>query len=182
MTDAGSSAPAGLPGGAGAGHWVLDPAGSSVAISHKTMWGLTTVRGSFTELTGEGEVGADGSVSGTFQVGASSVDTKNAKRDKHLRSADFFSADKHPYIVFTARQAGPDQAGGLTVGGDLEVAGTTLPLSFTAKVSEASADSATLTAEVAVDRSGYGMTWNQMGMVKGPATVSVTAHFTREAA
>jgi polyisoprenoid-binding protein YceI len=182
MTDANSGAPSGLPGGAGAGHWVLDPAKSSADISHKTMWGLVTVRGSFSELSGEGEVGADGSVTGALKVGASSVNTKNSKRDKHLRSAEFFDADAHPHITFTAKDARLDDSGNLAVSGDLEAAGTSRPLSLTAKVSEASADSATLTASVDVDRTEYGMTWNQLGMVKGPATVSVTARFTRQPA
>jgi polyisoprenoid-binding protein YceI len=183
MTDADSSAPAGLPGGAGAGHWVLDPQKSSVGVSQKHMWGLITVRVSFSELAGEGDVSADGSVTGTLRVGAASADTKNSKRDKHLRSADFFHAGTHPHITFTAKDARLDDKGGLAVSGDLEAAGTSRPLSLTANVSEASQDSATLTATVNVDRLDYGMTWNRMGMmVKAPATVSVTAHFTRQLA
>jgi polyisoprenoid-binding protein YceI len=182
MTDAANGATAGLPGGASAGHWVLDPQKSSVGVSHKTIWGLMTVRGSFSDLHGEGDVAADGAVSGTFEVGAGSVDTKNSKRDIHLRSADFFNADAHPRITFAVKDARVDQAGGLAVSGDLEVAGQSRPLSLTAKVSEASADSATLTADLDVDRSDFGMTWNQMGMIKGPATVSIKARFTRQPA
>jgi polyisoprenoid-binding protein YceI len=183
MTDADSSAPAGLPGGAGTGHWVLDPQKSSVGVSQKHMWGLITVRVSFSDLAGEGDVSADGSVTGTLRVGAASVDTKNSRRDKHLRSADFFHADAHPHITFTAKDARLDGKGALAVSGDLEAAGTSRPLSLTANVSEASQDSATLTATVNVDRLDYGMTWNRMGMmVNAPATVSVTAHFTRQPA
>jgi polyisoprenoid-binding protein YceI len=183
MTDAGSSASTGLPGGAGPGHWVLDPHKSSVKVSQKHMWGLITVRASFSELAGDGDVSADGSVTGTLRVGAASVDTKNSKRDKHLRSADFFHADAHPHITFTAKNAKLDDNGDLAVSGDLEAAGTSRPLSLTANVSEASQDSATLTTTVNVDRLNYGMTWNSMGMmVKAPATVSVTAHFTRQPA
>jgi polyisoprenoid-binding protein YceI len=183
MTDADSSASAGLPGGAGTGHWVLDPQHSSVGVSQKHMWGLITVRASFSELAGEGDVNADGSVTGTLRVGAASVDTKNSKRDKHLRSGDFFHADAHPHITFTAKDGRLDDNGSLTVSGDLEAAGTSRPLSLTAKISEASQDFATLTATVNVDRLDYGMTWNSMGMmVKAPAMVSVTARFTRQAA
>lgn len=182
MTDAASGTPSGLPGGAGAGHWVLDPAKSSAEISQKHFWGLVTVRGSFLELTGEGDVGADGSVTGTIRIGAASVSTKNARRDKHLRSADFFDADAHPYITFTARDAKLDDAGNLLVSGDLEAGGTSRPLSLTAQVSQASADSATLTASADVDKLDHGMTWSPMGMVKGPATATVTARFTRQPA
>lgn len=180
MTDPVSGVPSELPGGAGAGHWVLDPAKSSVAISHKHFWGLITVRGTFSELTGEGDVGADGSVTGTLKVGAASVDTKNKQRDKHLRSADFFDAEAHPHIAFTVKSAKLGNAGELAVSGDLEAAGKARPLSLTAQVSEASQDSATLMASADVDQVNHGMTWNRIGMVKGPATVSVTAHFTRQ--
>jgi polyisoprenoid-binding protein YceI len=109
-----------------------------------------------------------------------SVDTGNAQRDKHLRSADFFKADEHPTMVFTAREAKPDPSGGLTVSGELEAAGISRPLSFTAKITEAGPQAATLTAEVPVDRAGYGMTWNRLGMVTGPATAAVVARFTRQ--
>ena len=110
------------------------------------------MRGSFAELTGEGDVGTDGSVSGVLRVGASSVNTKNKKRDEHLRYADFFDAGAHPHITFTAKDARLDESGNLAVSGDLEAAGTSRPLSLTAKVSETSADSATLTGSVNVDR------------------------------
>lgn len=182
MTDPISGAPSGLPGGAGAGRWVLDPQKSSVGISHKHFWGLMTIRGTFSDLSGEGEVGADGSVTGKFQVGAASVDTKNKQRDKHLRSADFFHAEAHPHISFTVKDAKVGTAGELAVSGELEAGGTARPLSLTAKVSEASPDSATLTATADVNQADHGMTWNRMGIIKGPATVSVTARFTRQPA
>jgi polyisoprenoid-binding protein YceI len=180
MTEANSGVPAGLPGGAGAGHWVLDPQKSSVGFSHKHFWGLMTVRGSFSELAGEGDVGTDGAISGTLKVGAASVNTKNSQRDRHLRSADFFSADAHPHITFTAREARIDPAGNLAVSGELEAAGVARPLVVAAQVSEASPDSATLTANVDVDQVAHGMTWNRMGVIKGPATISVNARFTRQ--
>jgi len=180
MTDAVSGTQPALPGGASTGHWVLDPAQSSVGFRHKTMWGLVTVRGHFSELAGEGDVGPDGSIFGRIEIGAASVDTKNAKRDKHLRSADFFNADAHPKLTFTATSAVVNAAGELAVSGNLTAAGTPRPRSLTATVSDATADSATLTAEVDIDRAEFGMAWNQAGMLKGPATVSVAAHFARQ--
>lgn len=163
---------------AGASTWVLDPARSSVSLRHKTMWGLVTVRGTFSEVSGVGEILPDGSAQGRLEIGAASLETKNAKRDKHLKSADFFSADAHPRIVAQLRHA--TRAGDtVAIDGDLTVAGKTHPLSFTATVAEATPDAVTLRAEVQVDRASYGMTWNQLGMVKGPATVSVVASFAR---
>jgi polyisoprenoid-binding protein YceI len=183
MTDMADDSPAALlSGGKAAGHWVLDPAGSSVRISHKHTWGLLTVRGGFSELSGEGDVAQDGSVSGKIEIGAASIDTKNSRRDTHLRSADFFKADEHRSIVFTAREAKLDASGDLTVSGELEAAGVSRPLPVTAKVTQASPDSATISAEADVDRAGHGMTWNMLGVIRGVAHVSVVARFTKQPA
>lgn len=181
MTDT-SEGPAALLRGAAVGHWVLDPQQSTVSIGHKTLWGLQTVRGSFSELSGEGDVAADGSVTGQLVIGAASLNTRNSKRDTHLRSKDFFKADEHPTMVFTAREAKLDSAGNLAVTGELEAAGISQPLSFTAAITQASAEAATLTAEAEVDRASYDMTWNQLGMLTGHTKVSVVARFTKQQA
>ncbi len=51
------------------GHWVLDPAHSTVAFSHKTMWGLVNVKGSAGGVTGEVDLGGDGSLGGQIAFG-----------------------------------------------------------------------------------------------------------------
>jgi polyisoprenoid-binding protein YceI len=167
---------------AGPGSLQLDPAGSTVSISHKTIWGLVTVRGSFTKLSGSAEILADGSARGRIEVEAASVDTKNAKRDKHLRSADFFNADKHPQIVVDVAQAAAQGNDGVTTTGTLTVAGQTRPLTLTAKITEATDQAITLRADAEIDRADFGMDWNQLGMVKGTAHVSVVARYVRTAA
>jgi polyisoprenoid-binding protein YceI len=166
---------------AGPSTWSLDAPHSSVALRHKTIWGLVTVRGTFSDLTGSAEILPDGSARGRLDIGAASLNTKNAKRDKHLQSADFFNAQAHPRIVVDVRRA--TRAGGtVTVSGELTVAGITRPLDFTATVVEASADAVTLRAEVEVDRASFGMTWNMMGSLRGLATLSVVTRFTRSGA
>src|SRR5215469_15656077 len=80
-----------------AGSWTPDPARSAVGLRSKSMWGLAPVKGTFREVAGTGAVAPDGQVSGTVTVSAASVDTKIAKRDAHLRSADFFDAGNHPH-------------------------------------------------------------------------------------
>ncbi len=162
----------------GPASWQLDPAGSSVAIRAKSIWGLVTVRGSFTGIRGTGEIHADGSASGRIEIDAASIDTKNAKRDTHLRSRDFFNADAHPQIV---AEIGPvtrldDERA--AVAGSLTINGITGPVQLTAKITEATDQAVTLLAETEFDRADFGMTWNQLGMVKGNAAVSVVARFT----
>lgn len=174
----------------GPSRWTLDPAHSSVTLRHKSMWGLVTVRGAFGDLAGQAEIGADGSARGRLEIGAASLDTGNAKRDKHLRSADFFNAGAHPHIVAVLQQAdlagGTDLAGSMgrtgdpvTVTGQLTVAGITRPLTFSATLAEVTESAVTVRAEAEVDRGQFDMTWNQLGMLRGPATVSVLARFTR---
>ena len=160
------------------GLWQLDPTASTVAVRHKTFWGLVTVKGAFAGVGGRGEVAADGTASGTLSIDATSLDTKNKKRDDHLRSADFFDADNHPEITFavrSARHTGDD----VQVDGQLTVRGISRLQKATAKLVSADADGLTLEAEFQVVREEFGITFNQMGMMGGPTTVTATLRFTR---
>ncbi|WP_051967296.1 YceI family protein [Kitasatospora mediocidica] len=164
------------------GQWVLDPAESTVLFRHSAMWGLVAVRGEFGVISGHGELSADGSAHGRLVIDAASLDTGNAKRDTHLRSADFFDVQAHPQLVFDARSVTATTADSATVDGTLTVRGTTKAMSFTAHAAEAGADVVTLTAELKVDRADFGLIWNKVGMIKGPATITVDARFTRQGA
>ncbi|MET7684015.1 YceI family protein [Streptomyces sp. NPDC005423] len=161
------------------GVWQLDRAASTVGIRHKTMWGLVTVKGVFGAVRGQGEVRPDGSAIGTLTLDAASLDTKNPKRDKHLRSADLFDADRFPEITFVLRGAEPRDDSTVDVVGQLTVHGISRPHSFTARLSDASAEALTLDAEFTVDRSQFGMGWNQLGMLAGLTTVTTTLRFVR---
>ena len=164
---------------AGPSTWTLDPSRSSAALRSKSMWGLVTVRGAFSELAGNAEILPGGAARGRLEIGAASLNTKNARRDRHLASADFFNAAEHPSIV--ADLASATRTGDrVAIQGTLTVAGETRPLSFNATLAEVTPSAFTLRAEgVVVDRAEFGLTWNQMGMVAGPATVDVVARFTR---
>ncbi|GAB2868089.1 YceI family protein [Streptomyces deserti] len=164
------------------GLWQLDTSASTVAVRHRTMWGLVTVKGTFAAVSGRGEVRPDGSAVGTLTLDVASLDTGSAKRDKHLRSADFFDADRHPEITFAARSAELRDGDQVHVVGQLTVRGISRPLSCTARLTEASADGLTLDAEFSVDRAQFGMGWNQLGMIRGLTTVTTTLRFTRATA
>jgi polyisoprenoid-binding protein YceI len=161
------------------GQWQLDRTASTVAIAHRTMWGMVTVKGTFASVGGEGEVRADGTAAGTVTLDVASLDTKHGKRDKHLRSADFFDADQHPTITFAVRgaEARPDDT--VEVAGQLTVRGISRPQSLTARVTGSGPDAVTLTGEFTVDREQFGMGWNQMGMIRGLTTVTASLRFTR---
>ena len=70
-----------------AGNWTLNPSKSTIGQRSRSVWGLAPVKGAFREVTGKGAVSPAGEVTGTITVGSASVDTKNSKRDAHLRSS-----------------------------------------------------------------------------------------------
>jgi polyisoprenoid-binding protein YceI len=167
-----------LADGSLAGTWTLDPARSTVALKSKSIWGMVPVKGTFTQVEGAGVVSEAGDVSGQVTVAAGSLDTKNARRDKHLRSKDFFLAEEYPSITFAVAKVTP-AGDGLTVEGTLTVRDRTNPVTFNA-VAVPDADGAVaVDATVEVDRSQYGLTWNKLGMSSVHNTITIHAVFTR---
>jgi len=163
---------------ASAGTWSLDAARSTVGLRSKSVWGLVSVKGTFQQVSGSATISGAGEVSGTITVAAASVDTKNKKRDTHLRSADFFESEKYPDITVQVNRITPD-GDGVSVAGTLTVRDQTRPVSFPATVSAASGSEVQLDAELQVDRSDYGLTWNQLGMSSTHNTLTVHAVFTK---
>jgi polyisoprenoid-binding protein YceI len=162
--------------GALAGDWVLDPRKSSIRLKTKIM-GLVPVNGVFHEVSGNGTVSPDGEASGTLTVAAASIDTKNTRRDTHLRSADFFDSGNHPNIPFTAASIRPSSRGA-AVTGTLTVRGRTRPVSFDAAASVHGGE-VWLDAEVHINRADFGLTWNLMGMTSMNNALTIHAVFTR---
>jgi polyisoprenoid-binding protein YceI len=146
-----------LAGATLAGTWVLDPRRSSIRLK-TTALGLFRVNGVFGEASGQGTVSADGTVSGALSVAAASIDTRNAKRDTHLRSADIFDSDHHPYITFTVDGIWPSGQG-ITAAGTLTVRGRSRPLSFDAVATVPDNGEIWLDAEARIDRTSFGLTW-----------------------
>jgi polyisoprenoid-binding protein YceI len=167
-----------LADGSLAGVWTLDPSRSTAALRSKSIWGLVPVKGSFGQLSGEGAVSETGEVSGEIRVGSASIDTKVKKRDAHLRSADFFDSDTYPHIIFKAQRL-TLTGEGATVTGTLQVRDRTLPLTLPVAVSLSGDEAVQLDAEVGIDRSDFGLTWDRMGAVSMKNTITFRAVFTR---
>lgn len=165
-----------LAGGTLAGEWVLDPSRSSIRLKTRSL-GLP-VNGVFGEVSGHGTVSADGDLSGTLAVAAASINTRNSKRDEHLRSADIFDAGKYPHITFTADGIRPS-ARGVAVTGALTVHGRTRPLSFDAAASVPGDGEVWLDAEIPVNRSDFGLAWKLHGLASMTSTLIVHAVFAR---
>jgi polyisoprenoid-binding protein YceI len=161
-----------------AGDWALDPRRSSVGLRTRVL-GLIPVHGVFREVTGEGAVYPDGGISGTVAVAAASIDTKNARRDTHLRSADFFDTGNKPDITFSA-EAVRLTAEGVAFTGTLTVRDQTRPLSFVAATSVQGDGEIRIDADVHINRADFGLTWNPMGMVSMHSVIAVHAVFVRQ--
>ncbi len=111
-----------------AGTWAIDPTHSEVAFSVRHMM-VGRVRGRFTSFSGEIVATEDGSATVSASVDVTSVDTQNAQRDEHIRSADFFDATTHPQLTF--RSTGLRAHGGQTyVDGELSLHGVTRPVTL----------------------------------------------------
>jgi polyisoprenoid-binding protein YceI len=138
-----------------------------------------TVHGTFERMAGEASVGPDGNVTARISFDASSLNTKNKQRDKHLRSADFFHAAKHPHVTLAVTSARPAGPAALECQGTLVAAGQARPVTFTARIEQVTPQAAVLTADLVVDRATFGMTWSPLHMSSMTARGTVTARFTR---
>ncbi|HEY4465869.1 MAG TPA: YceI family protein [Streptosporangiaceae bacterium] len=182
MTTSAGQAPEGLrarlENGSLAGDWALDAARSTATLRSKSIWGLVTVNGVFSRIEGGGAVSPAGEVTGRIALPTDALDTKNKKRDTHLRSGDFFLTEKYPAITFALDKLAPADDG-VTVSGTLTVREASRPISFPATVTLTGDNEVTLDATVHIDRSEFGLSFNQMGMMSMKNTVTMHAVFTK---
>jgi polyisoprenoid-binding protein YceI len=106
--------------------YAVDPAHSTVEFIVRHLM-IAKVRGRFTKVSGQVElpaIGGDLPTSISATIDASSIDTREEQRDKHLRSADFFDVENYPQLTFqSTRIHGEPDA--FTIDGDLTMHGVT---------------------------------------------------------
>jgi polyisoprenoid-binding protein YceI len=171
-----------LQGGASSCVWELDPGTSVLEFRVKHFWGAMTVRGRFGTVAGRFDVDVAGTASGSVEAAAASLDSGNARRDKHLRSADFFDVANHPSVVFSLAQIHPLGNDQVRVTGHLRAAGRSQPITFDAQLSDITEERVTVDGELSVDRrTGFGMNWSPLGMASSTAVLVVHAQFARSA-
>jgi polyisoprenoid-binding protein YceI len=148
------------------GLWHVDPSAGKLQFRVKTFWGLLTVKGTFDTYEGSLNIDGRGNASGELVVSVDSLDTKNPKRDEHLRSPDFFHRELHPTVrfvvdVFSTAPGADEITGDLYVGD--KIARLRLPL----ELNRASEGNLRLKARGVVSREDVGMLWNRVGMIRG---------------
>jgi polyisoprenoid-binding protein YceI len=158
-----------IPGFSVAATWQIDPDHSSIQfkIRHLT---VSNVKGDFSKA--KGVVTIDDKDIGELKVelviDASSVNTSHAKRDDHLRGADFFDVVKYPTLTFVSKRVIKTDANRLKVIGDLTIRGVTREITVdvegpTAEVKDPGGNFRRgATGTTRINRKDFGMAWNRV--------------------
>lgn len=146
--------------------WKLDPAHSSAEFKVKHMM-ISNVKGSFSGLAGTlTEHTVDSTLSSVeASVPVATITTGDAQRDAHLKSADFFDAEKYPTLNFSSTKV-VRKGDGYEVTGDLTIHGVTKPVTFAVDGPSAPGKDPWgntrigLSATAKINRKDFGLAWN----------------------
>jgi polyisoprenoid-binding protein YceI len=146
------------------GSWSVDPAHSAVEFRVKHMV-IQTVRGQFRDFEGAIVAGREPTVSGSIRV--ASLETLHEERDAHLRSPDFFDAERYPEIGFHASGVQFNGDKSFALAGELTIKGVTRPITLDgalggAVVGADGRERVALALRGQLDRSDYGLVWNRV--------------------
>ncbi len=166
------------------GNYSIDPNHSRIGfVARHAM--VTKVRGSFNEFEGGGYLDAEnpGNSNVALTIKAASIDTRNADRDGHLRSNDFFAMEQYPEISFASTKIEPTGDANFRVTGDLTIRGVTKPVAVDFEYSGSAVDPygnqrVGFEGRTEINRKDWGVNWNA-GLEAGGVLVSekVTLEF-----
>jgi polyisoprenoid-binding protein YceI len=145
----------------------FDPAHSSAQFAVRHMM-ITNVRGSFSGVEGTVvyDPGDPGATTLEAVIPTATVNTQEAARDNHLKSADFLDVEKYPTMTFKSTKVAPAGDGELSVVGDLTIHGVTkeVVLNVEGPTEEGKDPWGNLrigaSASTRIKRSEFGLTWN----------------------
>jgi len=158
-----------LSAGLAAQDWEIDSAHSAAQFSIRHMM-VATVRGHFGKLTGTArwDPANPSTASVQAQVDVASIDTREPKRDAHLKSPDFFDVQKYPTMSFRSRRLSPAGEGRWSLEGDLTIRGVTRPVTFQVEglgqplQGPGGSLRTGATATARINRKDFGMSWNRV--------------------
>ena len=163
--------------------WSIDPAHTEVEFSVRHLM-ISNVKGRFGNVTGHVSFDQQQPERLDLEVviPIATIDTRSEQRDAHLRSADFFDAEKHPVMTFLGRGIIGNLDQGFKLQGDLTIRGVTRPITLDVTTEGRGRDPwgnerIGFSATGKLDRKDYGLTWNQVLETGGVAvgdTVKIT--------
>ena len=148
------------------GTYAIDPSHSRIGfVARHAM--VTKVRGSFNEFEGTGSFDAEDPTKSQLRlvIQAASIDTRNADRDGHLRSNDFFDMEQHPEISFVSTAVEQLDGDTYRVTGDLTIKGVTKPVSVDFEYTGTAVDPYSnvrvgFEGKTVINRTDWGISWN----------------------
>ncbi|MEI6264939.1 MAG: YceI family protein [Sphingobacteriia bacterium] len=144
----------------------IDPMHSEITFKVKHLM-ITNVTGSFQEfdatMDSAEENFSDARIN--FSANVNSISTNNEQRDTHLKSADFFEAEKFPTVQFVSTSLVPKGGSDYVLNGDLTIKGNTKPVSLNVEFGGTMTDfygqnKAGFEINGKINRSDFGLTWS----------------------
>ncbi len=170
--------------------WNIDGSHTRTGFSVKHLV-ISDVKGEFAKTEGKAQIDDKDLSASSVEVtiDAASIDTRDAKRDAHLKSADFFDVAKYPTITFKSTKVVAGKDGALTITGDLTMHGVTKPVTLEGTLSPAIKDpygldrrGVSLTGKL--DRKAWGISWGKVtdvGAIAGDEVkLDVQAEITKD--
>jgi polyisoprenoid-binding protein YceI len=148
-----------------AGEYVLEPSHTQVGFLARHLM-VSKVRGNFEKFEGKITVGETLAVSGVeVTIDVASLNSRDEKRDTHLRSAEFFDVEKYPTMTFGSTAVTAAAGGHFAVTGDLTVRDQTHPVTLDVEYLGAEKTPwgtavAVVSGSAEIDREQWGLTWN----------------------
>jgi polyisoprenoid-binding protein YceI len=146
--------------------WTLDSAHSSIGFSVKHMM-ISTARGGFEKFDIKTNINEANITQSSIEVAidAASINTREARRDAHLRSADFFDVEQYPTITFRSTKIEATGGNEYKITGDLTIKDTTHPVTFAVESAGRGKDPWGnehwgFSGETTINRKDWGLNWN----------------------
>jgi polyisoprenoid-binding protein YceI len=166
--------------------WQLDPVHTEVGFAVKHLM-ISTVKGRFAEVQGTVRMNEQDPATAVVEaaIAVASITTGNPERDAHLRSADFFDAERFPTLAFRSRRVEKAADGELRLVGDLTIRDVTREIVLSVSPEGVIQDPwgnrrAGFSGSLRIKRSDFGITWNQW-IEAGGVAVGDEVHISIEA-
>ncbi|HEY2807143.1 MAG TPA: YceI family protein [Gemmatimonadales bacterium] len=148
--------------------WTVDASHTEVEFSVRHLM-LSNVKGRFSDVSGSVEFDPKNpsSLKLDVTIPIATIDTRQGQRDTHLRSADFFDAERHPTMTFKGKRIIGDPMDGFQLVGDLTIRGTTREITLDVTTEGSGIDPwgnerIGYSATGKLDRKEFGLIWNQV--------------------